>query len=313
MIDSVRNTVLALLNKNNRGYLSPSDFNLYAKQAQLELFNEYLYKYSYQINKENARQSGTEYADVGKLYQEVLEYFSVTNYLSNSSNNKFFLPSPVTTGDSYYTISRIICYPNVLTTGSSTSDSANKLVDTGATFVTSGVAQYDIVSNTTTEASSRVVSVTETEITLEDDIFTSSPEAYAVYDESFEREVEKVSNSRIKALDASLITKPNTTFPAYTLEGTLITMYPRSVTTYGAVEAQYIRYPLDPKWTWVSLSGGEPSFDQSDALYQDFELPVEDEYKLVAKICQYAGLEIREPQVVEFANREEVKGDQSEQ
>ena len=61
MINSVRNTVLAILNKNNYGYISPQDFNLYAKQAQLDLFEDYFYQYNYQVNKENARQSGTGY------------------------------------------------------------------------------------------------------------------------------------------------------------------------------------------------------------------------------------------------------------
>ena len=64
MIESVRSTVLSILNKNNFGYLSPADFNLYAKQAQLEIFDEYFNDYNYQINKENVRQSGTGYADV---------------------------------------------------------------------------------------------------------------------------------------------------------------------------------------------------------------------------------------------------------
>ena len=43
MIDAVRNTVLAILNKNNYGYLSPSDFNLYAQQVKLEIFEDYFY------------------------------------------------------------------------------------------------------------------------------------------------------------------------------------------------------------------------------------------------------------------------------
>ena len=30
-INDVRNTVLAIANKNNYGYISPQDFNLYAK------------------------------------------------------------------------------------------------------------------------------------------------------------------------------------------------------------------------------------------------------------------------------------------
>ena len=75
MINSVRNTVLAIINKNNYGYLSPNDFNLFAKQAQLDLFDEYFFQYNQQINEENARLSGTGYADIKKGYEEVIEFF----------------------------------------------------------------------------------------------------------------------------------------------------------------------------------------------------------------------------------------------
>jgi len=64
MINSVRNTVLSILNKNNYGYISPSDFNLFAKQAQMEIYEEYYSSYNKTINAENARVSGTEYADI---------------------------------------------------------------------------------------------------------------------------------------------------------------------------------------------------------------------------------------------------------
>ena len=43
IINSVRETVLSVLNKNNYGYITPSDFNLYAKQAQLDIFEDYFY------------------------------------------------------------------------------------------------------------------------------------------------------------------------------------------------------------------------------------------------------------------------------
>ena len=58
MINSVRNTVLSVLNKNNYGYISPSDFNLYAKQAQLEVYEEYFSNINKAVNMENARMSG---------------------------------------------------------------------------------------------------------------------------------------------------------------------------------------------------------------------------------------------------------------
>ena len=66
MIDSVRQTVLSILNKNNYGYVSPSDFNLFAKQAQLEIFEGYFNELNKAINAENARMSGTDYANMTK-------------------------------------------------------------------------------------------------------------------------------------------------------------------------------------------------------------------------------------------------------
>mgnify|MGYP003124891328 FL=1 len=76
-INDVRNTVLAIANKNNYGYISPQDFNLYAKQAQTDMFEDYFYQYNHFINKENNRVSGTEYANIVKGLEEVIDSFSV--------------------------------------------------------------------------------------------------------------------------------------------------------------------------------------------------------------------------------------------
>ena len=35
---------MAVANKNNFGYITPEDFNLYAKQAQLDLFEDYIFR-----------------------------------------------------------------------------------------------------------------------------------------------------------------------------------------------------------------------------------------------------------------------------
>ena len=66
MINEVYNAVLSVLNKNNYGYLSPGDFNLFAKQAQLDVFEDFFYSYNFQLSIENIRQSGTGYADINK-------------------------------------------------------------------------------------------------------------------------------------------------------------------------------------------------------------------------------------------------------
>jgi len=237
MINSVRNTVLAIINKNNYGYISPSDFNLFAKQAQLDLFDEYFYNYNEQINEENARLSGTGYANIKLGYEEVIDTFSVTEFLTQKTLNTstYFLPSINTTGSDYYLLNKVLCF------------SAGNLLG----------------------------------------------------------QAEKVSHNKITLLNNSLLTTPNTTFPAYTQEGDSITIFPTTINSGQDVQAQYIRYPKDPKWTYVTLFNGEPLFDQTAADFQDFELPKDDANDLVAKILQYAGVSIREREVIQYGLTDE--------
>ena len=124
-------------------------------------------------------------------------------------------------------------------------------------------------------------------------------------------EAEKVTHSKITMLNSSLLTSPSTIFPAYTQEADEIAVYPNTFNGLNDIQAQYIRYPKDPKWTYVTLYGGEPLFDQTQSDYQDFELPIEDSNNLVAKILQYAGISIREADVFQFGQIEEQQQNQT--
>ena len=318
MINSVRNTVLSILNKNNYGYISPSDFNLFAKQAQLDIFEDYFYQYNYQLNKENQRASGTGYADITKGYEEVINIFSETKFLLHNVNNKFFTPSLVTTNDNYYLLNKVLVYTRLLTSGVNTATQLGALVDNNANFVAAGVQVGDIVGNTTTNQTAFVSNVTISTLILVDElgnatnIFANFPEGYVIYDDSVVNEAEKVTQSKITMLNNSLLTAPSTMFPAYTQQEPNLSLFPASINTIGAVLCQYIRYPNDPKWTYVNLTGGEPTFDQSQPDFQDFELTISDEPTLVLKILQYAGMSIREVSAVQFAQGLEQKEDQDE-
>jgi len=320
MINSVRNTVLSILNKNNYGYISPADFNLYAKQAQLDIFEDYFYQYNYQLNKENVGTSGTGYADITKGYEEVINIFSETKFLAHQFNNKFFTPSPITTNDNYYLLNKVLAYTRLLASGVNSAVTPGQLDDlVSADFVADGVQVGDIVANTTTGQVAfvgQVINSQELELINEDgtvaDIFTATPEGYAIYDDAIVNEAEKVTQSKITMLNNSMLTAPSTLFPAYTQQEPLLTLFPASINTVGAVQCQYIRYPFDPKWTYVNLVGGEPAFDQSQPDFQDFELSISDEPTLVLKILQYAGMSIREVAAVQFGQALEAKEDQDE-
>ena len=194
MIDSVRNTVLAILNKNNYGYISPADFNLYAKQAQIDIFEDYFYSFNYQINKENARTSGTGYADLSKQMEEVIDSFSEQVFLTQvGTANQYLLPSD------YYLINKLYYYSTLLASGTNTAIVANQLVDAGATFLTDGIKVGDIVVNIADKTQANVLSIINDQtLGLSADIFPAPfGDSYAVYDSTRINEVERVNQNKI--------------------------------------------------------------------------------------------------------------------
>ena len=98
MIDSVRNTVLFLLNKDNRGFITPSEYDYFAKQAQLEIFEEMFDDYSRAVVAQNSRKRALGYGDsVSKIGNDI-DIFSKSSNLVHQDNpegetDTFTLPS----------------------------------------------------------------------------------------------------------------------------------------------------------------------------------------------------------------------------
>lgn len=75
-----------------------------------------------------------------------------------------------------------IAYPTQIAGGSNTTASAFKLINSAAKYVTKNVKTGDVVHNDTAGTAATVVSVdSETQLTLNADIFTSTAQVYAVY------------------------------------------------------------------------------------------------------------------------------------
>ena len=73
-IDTVYQRVLALANKEQRGYITPQEFNLFANQAQQEILEQYFYD----INQwSRQRGNDTEYSDMLSVIQEKLSELEV--------------------------------------------------------------------------------------------------------------------------------------------------------------------------------------------------------------------------------------------
>tara|TARA_R100001463_G_scaffold1136_5_gene4883 strand:+ start:53 stop:1825 length:1773 start_codon:yes stop_codon:yes gene_type:complete len=77
-IDTVYQKVLAVANKEQRGYINPQQFNLFANQAQLDIFEDYFFK----LNElEFGQKNDTQYADLKTILLEKIQPFETVGAL----------------------------------------------------------------------------------------------------------------------------------------------------------------------------------------------------------------------------------------
>ena len=100
-VDTVYQRVLAILNKEQRGYLAPVEYNLFANQAQLDIFEQYFYDLN-----QFSRLPGnsTEYSDMVDILEEKISIFE-TNKVSDTEPSN--LPSDaelIQYSNGYFTI-----------------------------------------------------------------------------------------------------------------------------------------------------------------------------------------------------------------
>ena len=71
-IDTVYQKVLAFANKEQRGYITPQEFNLFARQAQDEIFEQYFYDLN---QAHRGVGNNTTHADVDDMLEEKMQIF----------------------------------------------------------------------------------------------------------------------------------------------------------------------------------------------------------------------------------------------
>jgi hypothetical protein len=82
-VDRVYQRVLTLANKEQRGYITPQEFNLLANQAQMSIFEQYFYD----LNRfRRTPGNDTVHADMVDILEEKIGMFEVTAALSLAPN-----------------------------------------------------------------------------------------------------------------------------------------------------------------------------------------------------------------------------------
>jgi hypothetical protein len=104
-IDTIYQRVLAAANKEQRGYITPQEFNLFANQAQIDIFEQYFYD----LNQfDRGADNNTEFSNMTTLLDEKISVFKQVKNLTSIGGSNFEMPTTVSGTDDFYRLGTVM-------------------------------------------------------------------------------------------------------------------------------------------------------------------------------------------------------------
>ncbi len=122
--------------------------------------------------------------------------------------------------------------------------------------------------------------------------------------------VQRVNRKDVQGIQSGPLLRAHFTTCYYTYGNQVYFVLPPNNPT-PTLYLNLIRKPVSPNWTYV-ISGESAMFDDLVPGFQNFELHDSEETLLVIKILQLAGINIKDPALVQIASQEEIKKIQQE-
>ncbi len=308
-VDQVYKTVLLIINKEQRGYLTPNEFNKLATQVQLDIVDGYFETINQQMR---VPQNDSEYGDRYKTVQEKLDKFKTIgscgyNGPTNTSPGYFTPPnsSGVSTGSqTFATILNATSYPLTTITQAQV-ETSNVVVTLEQPTGTPGVAysDYTITGGALQLTAGALAAGNTIRIVLYPIDFYKL--GTVLYKE--DKAVEMIERNELALMNLSPITKPSEYFPVFVYENNQIIIYPQTINS--SVQATYLRKPADVVWNFDSTAGYYV-WDPSTSV--DFELDPTEQTSVILQILKYAGVVIKDPMIIQAASAEIQKEEQNE-
>ena len=260
-VNTVYKTVLLILNKEERGYVTPDEFNKIAAQVQLETFEQYGEDLNQQLR---IPQTDTDYADRIAAIDEHLSIFKTSGPASFVAGNKVYSFNITNGGTGYAT--------GILTTTSTSGVGLTINATVTATVITSATinnpgSNYstgDIIKVTGgTGAELTITSVTSSQhFTLPTtDVFNNTVELYRLGVVNYKEEVElqRLQRMDFYNIQKSPLTKSTLSFPTYLLENERLFVKPDTI--ISNINCDFLRKPLDPRWGYSIGTVGQYVYD----------------------------------------------------
>ena len=288
-VDIVYKTVLLILNKEQRGNLSPDEFNKVATQVQLEVFESYFDTLNQQLRRPD---NDTEYADRIKNVDQDISIFKEYGDTTYVAPGKYFT-LPTTSGASVATQSltgdgTTISFPFTSITSSQLASSVISVTINGVVTTAYTISGANIIFNTVPANNAAIV-------------VTATPEDFyrlgtVIYKDSIEAQL--VQRNELLYINTTPLVAPTTTYPIYLYENHKLYVYPQTITS--GVTVSYLRKPLDVIWNFT-IPSGQNYYQYNPTNSVDFELSKTEQTNIILKILLYSGVVIRDPQIINVA------------
>jgi len=290
-VNTVYTTVLYILNKEQRGYLTPDEFNKIATQVQLEIFESYFETLNQQMR---LPQNESEYGDRYKTVQEKLDIFKVLGNATYVASNPNYFNTPnsgVASGtQTFATVNNQTAYTLTTITQAQVEDS-NVIVTLNGVAYTN----YNITGGTFNLTAGSIAAGSTLLITLyPQDFYKLGTVLY-----KDDKEVQCVERNELAQMNMSTITKPSEYFPVYVYEDKKIIIYPQTINSN--ISVTYVRKPSDVMWNFTNTTGYYV-WDPTTSV--DFELDVSEQSTVILEVLKYAGVTIKDPAIVQAAAQE---------
>ena len=304
-VDQVYKTVLLIINKEQRGYLTPNEFNKLATQVQLDILDTYFETLNQQLR---VSQNESEYGNRYKTVQERLDVFKkigLCTYNAAVGTTPAFFTLPTSSGAAsgtqlFSTVTNQITYPLTTVTQSQVENSTVVVTYLGVAYtnftISGGVFSLTAGSLPTGAANNIVITL------FPQDFYKLGTILYRD-----DRIAEPVQRNELALLNMSSLTKPAEQFPVYLFQENKVIIYPQSINSQ--VQATYIKKPADPSWNFSSATG---YYVWDPATSVNFELDITEQVNVIIQILLYAGIVIKDPTIVQAAASEIAQEQQNE-
>jgi hypothetical protein len=289
-VDTVYRTVLLIMNKESRGYLTPDEYNKIGEQVQFEMFNEYFEDLNQQLR---VPENDSEYSNRVKNLEEKLALFKTTPKTASYNPGGYFnLPTPPVQS-AQETFASVV------------GQAAYAFQVLQASEVASGTLQVFFDGILKTEGVDYTISPGGGFINLippATAVFTVNVVLYqndfyklgtVIYDNKIE--IERLNRNNFLYINMSDLTRPNENNPIFIFEENRLYVYPDTI--QSDVTANYLRKPISPVWSFTVNQGYV--YDPINSV--DFELQPTEQTSLITRILLYAGVVVRDPQLVQLA------------